>query len=62
MRAFAPIGDIDPGMLHAIKTFRRRGRLTVAAPKLHIGLRLDAGIVQRRADQSNGASLTPPLS
>jgi len=54
MRAFAPIGDIDPGMLHAIKTFRRRGRPTVPAPKLHIGLRLDADIVQRLRASGRG--------
>jgi uncharacterized protein (DUF4415 family) len=41
-----PIREADPAMLKAVATFRRRGRPSVASPKVRIGLRLSPDVVQ----------------
>lgn len=44
---FRPIKEIDPGMIEAAARFRRRGRPIIGeAPKMHIGFRLAADVVQ----------------
>jgi len=42
-----PIAEVDPGMVEAIDTWRHRlkGRPKVKAPKVHIGFRLAADVV-----------------
>jgi len=46
MRQFKPIADVDPGMVEAMKDFRRKvGRPKAVAPKVHVGFRLAADIV-----------------
>ena len=43
---FRPISEVDPGMIEAAEQFRRRGRPAMGeAPKLHIGFRLAADVV-----------------
>jgi uncharacterized protein (DUF4415 family) len=45
-RAMRPIAEVDPGMLDAIKEFRRAvGRPKAVAPKVHVGFRLAADVV-----------------
>lgn len=46
MRLFKPIAEVDPGMVEAMKDFRRKGgRPKAIAPKVHVGFRLSADIV-----------------
>jgi uncharacterized protein (DUF4415 family) len=46
VRLFKPITDVDPGMVEAMREFRRKaGRPKAAAPKVHVGFRLAADIV-----------------
>ena len=46
MRLFKPIAEVDPGMVEAMKDFRRKvGRPKAVAPKVHVGFRLSADIV-----------------
>ena len=46
---FRPIAEVDPGMIEAAEQFRRRGRPVIGdAPKLHIGFRLAADVVNAR--------------
>ena len=45
MHRFRPIQEVDPGMLEAIAESRRRGRPPLAAPKVHMSLRLGADVV-----------------
>ena len=46
MRLFKPIAEVDPGMVEAMKDFRRKvGRPKAVAPKVHVGFRLAADIV-----------------
>jgi uncharacterized protein (DUF4415 family) len=46
MRLFKPIAEVDPGMVEAMKEFRRKvGRPKAEAPKIHIGFRLAADVV-----------------
>jgi uncharacterized protein (DUF4415 family) len=46
---FRPIAEVDPGMIEAAEEFRRRGRPAIGdAPKLHIGFRLAADVVENR--------------
>ncbi len=46
MRLFKPIAEVDPGMVEAMKDFRRKvGRPKTVAPKVHVGFRLAADIV-----------------
>ncbi|HEX6011705.1 MAG TPA: BrnA antitoxin family protein [Geminicoccaceae bacterium] len=40
-----PIREADPGMLEAVAAFRRRGRPPVASPKVRVGFRLAADVV-----------------
>jgi uncharacterized protein (DUF4415 family) len=42
-----PIAEVDPGMVEAIETWRHRlkGRPKVETPKVHIGFRLAADVV-----------------
>jgi uncharacterized protein (DUF4415 family) len=43
---FRPIGEVDPGMIEAAEKFRGRGRPVIGdVPKLHIGFRLAADVV-----------------
>lgn len=43
---FRPISEVDPGMIEAAEQFSRRGRPVIGdAPKLHIGFRLAADVV-----------------
>jgi uncharacterized protein (DUF4415 family) len=43
---FRPIREVDPSMIEAAARFRSRGRPTVSeAPKMHIGFRLSADVV-----------------
>ena len=47
MRLFKPIAEVDPGMVEAMKEFRRKvGRPKALSPKRHIGFRLAAEIVE----------------
>jgi len=47
MRSFKPIAEVDPGMVEAMKEFRRKvGRPKALSPKKHIGFRLAAEIVE----------------
>jgi uncharacterized protein (DUF4415 family) len=47
MRLFKPIAEVDPGMVEAMKEFRRKvGRPKALSPKKHIGFRLAAEIVE----------------
>jgi uncharacterized protein (DUF4415 family) len=47
MRLFKPIAEIDPAMVGAMKEFRRKlGRPKAETPKVHIGFRLAADIVE----------------
>jgi uncharacterized protein (DUF4415 family) len=46
MRRFRPIREADPGMLEAVAAFRRRGRPPVESPKVWVGFRLAADVVQ----------------
>ncbi len=47
MRLFKPVAEVDPGMLEAMKEFRRKvGRPKTQSPKIHIGFRLAAEIVE----------------
>lgn len=49
MKLFRPIQEVDPGMLEAVENWRRerqRGRPPVESPKVRIGLRLAADVVQ----------------
>jgi len=46
MRLFKPIAEVDPGMIEAMKEFRRKlGRPKAEAPKVHIGFRLASDVV-----------------
>jgi uncharacterized protein (DUF4415 family) len=46
MRLFKPIAEVDPGMVEAMKEFRRKvGRPKAQSPKIHIGFRLASDIV-----------------
>ena len=46
-KSFRPIGEVDPGVPEAAAAFRRRDRPAFdAVPKLHIGFRLAADVVQ----------------
>jgi uncharacterized protein (DUF4415 family) len=46
MRLFKPIAEVDPGMIEAMKEFRRKlGRPKADAPKVHIGFRLASDVV-----------------
>jgi uncharacterized protein (DUF4415 family) len=46
MRLFKPIAEVDPGMVEAMKAFRRKlGRPRAEAPKVHIGFRLASDVV-----------------
>jgi len=46
MRLFKPITEVDPGMVEAMKEFRRKlGRPKAEAPKVHIGFRLAPDVV-----------------
>ena len=43
---FRPIKEVDPGMIEAAARFRGRGRPIIGeAPKMHIGFRLAADVV-----------------
>jgi len=43
---FKPIQEVDPGMIEVAEQFRGRGRPVMGdAPKLHIGFRLAADVV-----------------
>lgn len=43
---FRSISEVDPGMIEAAEQFSRRGRPVIGdAPKLHIGFRLAADVV-----------------
>jgi uncharacterized protein (DUF4415 family) len=43
---FRPIREVDPGMVEAAARFRSRGRPIIGeAPKMHIGFRLAADVV-----------------
>ena len=45
-RAMRPIAEVDPGMIEAMKEFRRTvGRPKALAPKVHVGFRLSADVV-----------------
>ncbi len=47
MRSFKPIAEVDPGMVEAMKEFRRKvGRPKALSPKRPIGFRLAADIVE----------------
>jgi len=47
VRSFKPIAEVDPGMVEAMKEFRRKvGRPKALSPKKHIGFRLAAEIVE----------------
>jgi uncharacterized protein (DUF4415 family) len=47
MRSFKPIAEVDPGMVEAMKEFRRKvGRPKTQSPKVHIGFRLAAEVVE----------------
>ncbi|MBV8107412.1 MAG: BrnA antitoxin family protein [Hyphomicrobiales bacterium] len=47
MRLFKPIAEVDPGMVEAMKEFKRQvGRPKAVAPKRHIGFRLAADVVE----------------
>jgi len=47
MQHFRPIKEVDPGMIEAAARFRRRGRPIIGeAPKMHIGFRLAADVVE----------------
>ena len=46
MKHFRPIQEVDPGMLEAVAAFRKRGRPTVENPKMRVGFRLAADVVQ----------------
>ena len=41
-----PIREVDPGMLEAVATSRKRGRPPVESPKVRVGFRLAADVVQ----------------
>jgi uncharacterized protein (DUF4415 family) len=46
MRLFKPIAEVDPGMVEAMKEFRRLvGRPKAQSPKVHIGFRLASDVV-----------------
>jgi uncharacterized protein (DUF4415 family) len=45
MKRFRPIGEADRGMLEAVAEYRRRGRPPVASPKVRVGFRLAADVV-----------------
>jgi uncharacterized protein (DUF4415 family) len=46
MRLFKPIAEVDPGMVEAMKEFRRQlGRPRTQSPKVHIGFRLASDVV-----------------
>ena len=56
---FKPIQEVDPGMIEAAEQFRRRGRpATGETPKLHIGFRLAADVVN--AIRATGQRLQRP--
>src|SRR5271165_7303363 len=45
-RRMKPIAEVDPGMIEAMKDFRRKaGRPKAVAPKVHVGFRLAADVV-----------------
>ncbi len=45
-RAMRPIAEVDPGMIEAVKEFKRAiGRPKALAPKVHVGFRLAADVV-----------------
>ena len=55
MRQFKPIADVDPGMVEAMKDFRRKvGRPKAVAPKVHVGFRLAADIVASIKESGRG--------
>lgn len=41
-----PIAEVDPGMLEAVKEWRKVGRPKAASPKAHISFRLAAEVVE----------------
>jgi uncharacterized protein (DUF4415 family) len=41
-----PIREADPGMLEAVAAFRRRGRPPIESPKVRVGFRLAADVVE----------------
>jgi len=45
MKNFRPILEADPGMLEAVANTRKRGRPTIANPKVRVGFRLAADVV-----------------
>lgn len=46
MKHFRPIREVDPGMLEAVASYRkRRGRPPVESPKVRVGFRLAADVV-----------------
>jgi uncharacterized protein (DUF4415 family) len=46
MKRFRPIREVDPGMLEAVAAFRRRGRPLALRPKVRVGFRLAADVVE----------------
>lgn len=45
-RRMRPIAEVDPGMLEAVKEWRKVGRPKAVAPKVHISFRLAPEIVE----------------
>jgi len=45
IRRFRPIQEADPGMLNAVANYRRRGRPAIDNPKVRVGFRLAADVV-----------------
>jgi uncharacterized protein (DUF4415 family) len=46
IRRFRPIQEADPGMLEAVAAYRKRGRPAIANPKMRVGFRLAAEVVE----------------
>lgn len=46
MKHFRPIQETDPGMLEAVTNYRKRGRPATENPKMRVGFRLAADVVE----------------